>query len=181
MSVIALIGSAGVGKTSVLRELDQQGWVCADVDRISAQTLGLGYEDFFTERSQADRLATQYAVLDLLLTDVEAEPATNFALAIPANCLGTVPGDDAGQALAARMKRIPGLVFVELTAELGSLVTRNGLIGSRSSNFVLPRRELRAHLESRRPVWAELSDVTVDTTNLSPAEAAGHVIELLPA
>lgn len=181
MSAIALLGSAGVGKSAVLRELEVLGWVCADVDRASARVRGVSYEEFFTEHSQEERLAAQYAMLDLLLGDVEEATTTDFAIAIPAECLGTVRGDAVGVAFAERMQAMESLFFVQLTADLGSLVTRNGLIGARSSNVVLPRRELRSHLALRQPVWDELADFTVDTTHVSPAAMAERIVELLPA
>ncbi|MDP9805439.1 shikimate kinase [Trueperella bonasi] len=178
MTAIILIGAPGTGKSAIVAELAQRGWNAADVDSVIAARHGMSLNDFYVLIDQNVRNDSIRAELHAFFDDIESEPEHLWALAIPSDGLGVALDDDFAD-IRERLKRLPDAAIVNLSADLSTLVTRNGLIGPRSATMVMPRKEFRLMLADRKPVYDEVATHEYDTTNKSVSESAEAIISLV--
>ncbi|MDY5404038.1 MAG: hypothetical protein SPG34_06870 [Trueperella sp.] len=178
MSAIFLIGASGTGKSAIVRELAKAGFTAADVDAAVAESQGYTLEDFYVLLEPERRKALVARALDDFLDDVEADPAGRWALAIPSDALGESLEEPTKAALVRARLRDAGTV-VKLTADLSTLVTRNGLIGQRSATMVMPRKEFRLMLAARDEVYDAVAHYTFDTTKREAADVARELVALV--
>lgn len=177
MSAIILVGPSGTGKSAVVAELGERGWIGADVDEVVARRSGMSLNDFYVLVDQNERNEIIRKELHAFFDDIEAEPDELWALAIPSEGMGTSLDDDF-QDIRDRLKALPGATIVHLTADLSTLVTRNGLIGPRSATMVMPRKEFRLMMNARQPVYDSVSTHECDTTKRTPSDTAEEIIFL---
>ncbi len=178
MSAIILVGPTGTGKSAVVAELAERGWTAADVADVVASRHGMSLNDFYVLLDQQERNDAIRHELHAFLDDIEAEPNEHWALAVPSEGLGLTLDDDF-QDIRDRLKHLQDSVIVKMTADLSTLVVRNGLIGPRSATMVMPRKEFRIMMEERDPVYRAVSTHECDTTNRTPAESADIVISFV--
>jgi shikimate kinase len=76
-------------------------------------------------------------------------------------------------------RMLAGQVIVYLEAEFATVVKRTGMDRPRVVIPGNPRGRLRAMLEERRPVYAELATLTVSTDDLAPEEVAADLAKRL--
>ncbi|QOQ38858.1 shikimate kinase [Trueperella pecoris] len=180
MSAIFLVGASGTGKSAIVSALGEAGWTVADVDLAVATRVGLTVADLYLLVDPEERRVRIAEAIGELLDDIEADPSGSWALAIPSAALGESLEAEGPFAGTRDRLRAAGEV-VHLTADLSTLVTRNGLIGPRSTAVVMPRKEFRAMLERRTPIYDAVSTATYDTTASTPAVAAEEIVSLLGA
>ncbi|MEZ7004138.1 3-dehydroquinate synthase [Streptomyces sp. AD55] len=162
--VIVLIGPMGVGKSTV--------------GRLLAERLGTGYrdtdEDIVTARGRS--------IADIFLDEGEAafraleKEAVRTALAGHRGVLALGGGAilDAGtRALLA------GHHVVYLSMDVEEAVKRTGLNAARPLLAVNPRKQWRALMEARRPLYEETASATVATDGRTPEDVAQAVLEAL--
>lgn len=176
MSAIFLIGAPGTGKSAVVGELAKLGFTAADVDAAVAAAHGYSLEDFYVLLAAEQRKVLVAEALSDFLDDVDSDPAGRWALAIPSDALGDSLDDPEHVPVRERLR--VGTV-VKLTADLSTLVTRNGLIGQRSATLVMPRKEFRLMLGARDEVYDAVADRIYDTTRRDVAELAKELVGLV--
>ncbi|AHU90353.1 shikimate kinase [Trueperella pyogenes] len=179
MSALVLVGAPGTGKTSVVGELARLGWNAADAGAVAATMRALTVEDFYLLTDTDERQRTLAQVLETLLDDIEAAPEARWGLAVPSEGLGESVDDDGPFASIRQRLRASSCMVVHLTADLSTLMTRNGLIGPRSATLVMPRKELRSMLERRLSLYDAVATHTYDTTSRSVQEVARALISLI--
>ena len=178
MSAIILIGPSGTGKSAVVADLGERGWTAADVEDAVARRNGVTLDDFYVLVEDRERNEAIRAELHAFFDDIEAEPDELWALAIPSGGLGTSLDDDFRD-IRDRLAALPQATIVRLSADLSTLVTRNGLIGPRSGAMVMPRKEFRIMMEARQPVYDSVATHVCDTTGRTPAESAEEIISFV--
>lgn len=177
MTALIFIGPPGTGKTSIVEELESLGWLAADIHHAVARILNVHVAELHLDTDPAQRIELEREVLGALLDDVESATEGNYALAVPSSALGLI-GEDESEPLRERILKAAGagaLTVIQLQTELGKLVMRNGLVGVRSSNVVLPRKELRAHIERHQPTYDLLATRTIDTTESDASSIAVQI------
>ncbi|MFY9262950.1 MAG: hypothetical protein GX483_00870 [Actinomycetaceae bacterium] len=182
MVAIILIGGSGTGKSAIVSELEERGFLSADIDVTTARVLDRTVSQLYLDTPTDQRRRTQTAVITELLDDIRNFPKQNYAIALPSDGLGTSLNDEYARVVRQSLQKLRterGVVVIWLQAELTTLVNRNGLVGPRMTNLVLPRKELRLHLEQRAPVYAEFADHIVDTTDTEAAQAANQILGLV--
>lgn len=175
MSTLILIGAPGSGKSAILSELASMGWTVCDVGPALAARAGVSIEDFYLFVSSDERTKAIRAAVMALLDDVEADPERRWALALPSEALGESLDDEAGS-IRDRVAS-SGATVIKLSADVSTLVSRNGLIGPRSATFLMPRKEFRLMLERRTPVYDALASAEYDTTRTLPRQVAASLDE----
>lgn len=168
MTALLLIGPPGTGKSAVLGELEELGWMAADVDIAVSRTLGIDERDLHLDLPRDQLAATQREIARALFGDIE-QIAVDCAIAIPTSVA------QAERETIVELRDSGTAIIVALSASLDKLVMRNGLVGVRSNNVVLPRKELRRHLADHQPLYDDLSSETLDTTEATPAEVAAEL------
>ena len=76
-------------------------------------------------------------------------------------------------------RMLAGQVVVYLEAEFATVAKRTGMDRPRVVIPGNPRGQLRAMLEERRPVYAELATLTVPTDDMAPEEVAADLAKRL--
>jgi len=76
-------------------------------------------------------------------------------------------------------RMLAGQLIVYLEAEFSTVAKRTGMDRPRVVIPGNPRWRLRAMLEERRPVYAELAELTVPTDDLAPEEVAADLAKRL--
>jgi shikimate kinase len=162
-----LIGPPGAGKSSVGSLLAAGlGVPFADTDDYVAAAAGKPVGDVFIEDGEPvfrelERLAVARAL--------EAVGPAGGVLAIGS---GAVLDPDVRRMLA-------GQVIVYLEANFATVARRTGMDRPRVVIPGNPRGQLRAMLEERCPVYAELAAITVRTDDMAPEEVAADLAERL--
>ncbi len=179
MTAILLIGASGTGKSAIAAELDSIGWTTADLDALVAQSVNMSVQDVVVDLDVQRRHELEHSILGELLDDVERHPDERWAIAVSSDALGNSTDATCGRELRQRIATLAergSAVVVGLHADLGKLVTRNGLMGPRSVSLIMPRREFRTMLEKRQPLYDSLATHNVDTSTTSPREAAETIL-----
>ncbi|MDP9800035.1 shikimate kinase [Arcanobacterium wilhelmae] len=163
---VVLIGVPGSGKTCVARELQARGYVAADTDQIVAERASVTGKDLYVLVEPERRRKLSEQVLVELIDD--ASPEGKFAIAVSSEALWE--GSEAVRAL--RTYGDAGARVVWLTADLSSLVRRNGMLGQHSGAIVMPRRHFRELMDAKRAVFESVASETVDTSEMTADQVA---------
>ncbi len=164
---IVLIGPPTAGKSSVGQLLAKElGVPFADTDALVARSARKPVGDIFVDDGE------------LVFRELERGAVASGLEAVTAN--GGVLALGSGAVLDPDVRRmIAGQVIVYLEAEFATIARRAGLDRPRVVVPGNPRGRLRALLEERRPVYAELATLTVPTDDLAPEEVAADLAKRL--
>ncbi|WP_124054855.1 nucleoside/nucleotide kinase family protein [Arcanobacterium ihumii] len=172
--IVFIIGAPGTGKTSVATELQNSGWTVADLDdNLLAQ--GISPAEFVLEGKHTELEASYHQLLTSLIEDVKREPGEKYAIVLPSNFVVTEGSSDCNPKLLqtlARIRDTTPMYAVGLETNLSKLVLRNGLIGNRGVNPVMPRKSLRNLYERFSEAVSPLVNLSLDSSTQSAAELA---------
>jgi shikimate kinase len=162
-----LIGPPGAGKSSVGTLLAAElGVPFADTDDLVAAAAGKPVGDIFVDDGEpVFRELERVAVA----RGLEVTGPAGGVLALGS---GAVLDPDVRRMLA-------GQVIVYLEAGFATVARRTGMDRPRVVMPGNPRGRLRAMLEERRPVYAEIASMTVPTDDMAPEEVAADLAKRL--
>lgn len=162
--LVVLVGPPGAGKTTVGHELATRlGATLRDTDADVEQSEGVTVQDLFVTHGEAYFRALE-------------EQAVAVALAEHSGVLSLGGGavlSEATRALLADHR----VVFLDVS--LSGAASRVGLGAGRPLLLGNVRAQLKALLDARRPVYAEVADLTVDTDDRGPDEVAELIVTWL--
>ncbi len=166
-AAIVLIGPPGAGKSSAGSLLAAElGVPFADTDDLVAAAAGKPVGDVFVDDGEpVFREFERQAVARAL----EAVGPDGGVLALGS---GAVLDPDVRRMLA-------GQLIVYLEAGFATVARRTGMDRPRVVIPGNPRGQLRAMLQERRPVYAELAAITVPTDDTAPEEVAADLASRL--
>ena len=166
---IVLIGPPGAGKSSVGRLLASRlGVPFADTDELVEQAAGKPVGDVFVEDGEQ------------VFREFERGAVSRGRDRVGPD--GGVLALGSGAVLDPDVRRMIGArVVVYLEAAFATVARRTGMDRPRVVVPGNPRGRLRAMLEERRPVYAELASVTVPTDGMAPEEVAADLAGRLAA
>jgi shikimate kinase len=168
-SAVVLIGPPTAGKSSVGALLAADlGVPFADTDQMVATAAGKPVQDIFVDDGEQVFRELERAAVARGLDAVRA-PGGVLALGS-----GAVLDPDVRRMLA-------GQTVVYLEAGFATIAKRTGMDRPRVVIPGNPRGKLRAMLEERRPVYAELAVITVPTDDMAPEEVAADLAKRLRA
>jgi shikimate kinase len=162
-----LIGPPGAGKSTVgALVAPLLGLDFVDTDVVIEQAAGKPVGDIFVDDGE------------LVFREFErGAVASGLDQVKPA---GGVLALGSGAVLDPDVRRmLAGQVVVYLEAEFATVAKRTGMDRPRVVIPGNPRGRLRAMLEERRPVYAELASLTVPTDDLAPEEVAADLAKRL--
>ena len=166
---VVLIGPPGAGKSSIgalLASLLGVGFT--DTDDIVAAAAGKPVRDVFVEDGEPAFRELERGAVARGLDAVKSE--------------GGVLALGSGAVLDPAIRRmLAGQVVVYLEADFATVARRIGMDRPRVVIPGNPRGRLRAMLEERRPVYAELASVIIQTDGRAPEEVAADLAERLRA
>jgi shikimate kinase len=164
---VILIGPPAAGKTSVGSLLAAElGVPFADTDDLVAAAAGKPVSDIFIDDGE------------LVFRELERAAVARGLAAIAPD--GGVLALGGGAVLDPDVRRmLAGQVIVYLEAGFATIARRTGMDRPRVVIPGNPRGQLRAMLEERRPVYAELASTTVPTDDLAPEEVAADLAKRL--
>ena len=164
-SAVVLIGPPGAGKSSVGSLLAAElGVPFADTDDLVAVAAGKPVGDIFVDDGEP-----VFREFERLAVARGLEDVGHGVLALGS---GAVLDPDVRRMLA-------GQLIVYLEAEFATVAKRTGMDRPRVVIPGNPRGRLRAMLEERRPVYAELAELTVPTDDLAAEEVAADLANRL--
>jgi shikimate kinase len=164
---VVLIGPPTAGKTSVGELLAKAlGVPFADTDALVAKAAGKPVGDIFVDDGE------------LVFRELERGAVARGLDVVKAD--GGVIALGSGAVLDPDVRRmLAGEVIVYLQAEFATVAKRTGMDRPRVVIPGNPRGMLRAMLEERRPVYAELATLTVSTDDMAPEEVAADLAKRL--
>jgi shikimate kinase len=165
---VVLIGPPGAGKSSVGSLLAAElGVPFADTDAEVAREAGKPVQDIFVEDGER------------IFRELErGAVARGLEAAGPQGVLAL----GSGAVLDPDVRRmLSGRVVVYLEAGFATVARRAGMDRPRVVIPGNPRGRLRAMLDERRPVYAELASITVPTDDMAPEEVAADLAKRLRA
>ena len=164
---VVLIGPPGAGKSSVGALLASRlGVVFADTDDLVAAAAGKPVGDIFVEDGEPAFRELERGAVARGLDAVQPE--------------GGVLALGSGAVLDPDVRRmLAGLVIVYLEADFATVARRIGMDRPRVVIPGNPRGRLRAMLEERRPVYAELASIAIQTDGRAPGEVASDLAKRL--
>ena len=164
---VVLIGPPTAGKSSVGALLAAElGVPFADTDALVARTAGKPVGEIFVDDGE---LVFRELERGAVASGLDAVRPAGGVLALGS---GAVLDPDVRRMLA-------GQVVVYLEAEFATVAKRTGMDRPRVVIPGNPRGQLRAMLDERRPVYAELASLTVPTDDLAPEEVAADLAKRL--
>jgi shikimate kinase len=168
---VVLIGPPTAGKSSVGALLARElGVPFADTDDVVAATAGKPVGDVFVDDGE------------LVFRELERAAVARGLEQIKASAAGGVLALGSGAVLDPDVRRmIAGRYIVYLEAGFTTVAKRTGMDRPRVVIPGNPRGQLRAMLEERRPVYAELATITVPTDDMAPEEVAADLASRLRA
>jgi shikimate kinase len=162
-----LVGPPGAGKSRVGALLAAElGVPFADTDDLVAAAAGKPVGDIFIE--DGERVFREFERL-AVARGLEATDPAGGVLALGS---GAVLDPDVRRMLA-------GHLIVYLEAGFTTIARRTGMDRPRVVIPGNPRGQLRAMLEERRPVYADIASVTVPTDDTAPEEVAADLAKRL--
>jgi shikimate kinase len=171
-AVVVLIGPPSAGKSSVGALLAAElGVPFADTDDLVAAAAGKPVGDIFVDDGEPAFRELERAAVARGLESVGASSPDGGVLALGS---GAVLDPDVRRMIAGRP-------VVYLETGFAAVAKRTGMDRPRVVIPGNPRGMLRAMLEERRPVYAELATITVPTDDLAPEEVAADLAERLRA
>lgn len=164
---VVLIGPPSAGKSSVGALLATElGVPFADTDELVATAAGKPVQDIFVDDGEQVFRELERAAVARGLDAVRA--------------LGGVLALGSGAVLDPDVRRmLAGQTVVYLEAGFATVAKRTGMDRPRVVIPGNPRGQLRAMLEERRPVYAELAEITVPTDDMAPEEVAADLAKRL--
>ena len=164
---VVLIGPPGAGKSSVGALLASRlGVVFADTDDIVAAAAGKPVGDIFVEDGEPEFRELERAAVARGLDTVKPD--------------GGVLALGSGAVLDPDVRRmLAGQVVVYLEADFATVARRVGMDRPRVVIPGNPRGRLREMLEERRPVYAGLASVIIQTDGRAPEEVAADLAKRL--
>jgi shikimate kinase len=167
--VVVLIGPPTAGKSSVGALLAAElGVPFADTDTLVARAARKPVGEIFVDDGE---LVFRELERGAVASGLDGVMAEGGVLALGS---GAVLDPDVRRMLA-------GQVIVYLEAEFATVAKRTGMDRPRVVIPGNPRGQLRAMLEERRPVYAELATLTVSTDDLAAEEVAADLAKRLRA
>jgi shikimate kinase len=165
---VVLIGPPTTGKSSVGALLAAElGVPFADTDDLTAVAAGKPVGDIFVDDGE------------LVFRELER---VAVARGLESVADGGVLALGSGAVLDQDVRRmIAGRYVVYLEASFATVAKRTGMDRPRVVIPGNPRGRLRAMLEERRPVYAELATITVPTDDMAPEEVAADLAKRLRA
>lgn len=180
-AVVVLIGPPSAGKSSVGALLAAElGVPFADTDDLVAAAAGKPVGDIFVDDGEPVFRELERAAV---ARGLESAGAPGTAGAPGASSPdGGVLALGSGAVLDPDVRRmIAGRPIVYLEAGFAAIAKRTGMDRPRVVIPGNPRGMLRAMLEERRPVYAELATITVPTDDMAPEEVAADLAKRLRA
>jgi len=180
-AVVVLIGPPSAGKSSVGALLAAElGVPFADTDDLVAAAAGKPVGDIFVDDGERVFRELERAAVARVLESSGASGASGAAGASSPD--GGVLALGSGAVLDPDVRRmIAGRPVVYLEAGFAAVAKRTGMDRPRVVIPGNPRGMLRAMLEERRPVYAELATITVPTDDMAPEEVAADLAKRLRA
>jgi shikimate kinase len=168
-SGVVLVGPPTAGKSSIGALLARQlGVPFADTDALVAKAASKPVGDVFVDDGER--------VFRELERGAVARGLESFGPGGGVLALGS------GAVLDPDVRRmLAGLLVVYLEAGFATVAKRTGMDRPRVVIPGNPRGMLRAMLEERRPVYAELASITVSTDGMAPEEVAADLAKRLRA
>ena len=168
---VVLIGPPTAGKSSVGALLARElGVPFADTDDVVAASAGKPVGDVFVDDGE------------LVFRELERAAVARGLEEIKTSEAGGVLALGSGAVLDPDVRRmIAGRYIVYLEAGFTTVAKRTGMDRPRVVIPGNPRGRLRAMLEERRPVYAELATITVPTDDMAPEEVAADLASRLRA
>jgi shikimate kinase len=174
-AVVVLIGPPSAGKSSVGALLAAElGVPFADTDDLVAAAAGKPVGDIFVDDGEPVFRELERAAVARGLESAVASGASSPAGGVLALGSGAVLDPDVRRMIAGRP-------IVYLEASFAAIAKRTGMDRPRVVIPGNPRGMLRAMLEERRPVYAELATITVPTDDMAPEEVAADLAKRLRA
>lgn len=180
-AVVVLIGPPSAGKSSVGTLLAAElGVPFADTDDLVAAAAGKPVGDIFVDDGEQVFRELERAAVARGLESAGAPGAPGASGASSPE--GGVLALGSGAVLDPDVRRmIAGRPVVYLEAGFATIAKRTGMDRPRVVIPGNPRGMLRAMLEERRPVYAELATITVPTDDMAPEEVAADLAKRLRA
>jgi len=177
-AVVVLIGPPSAGKSSVGTLLAAElGVPFADTDDLVAAAAGKPVGDIFVDDGEQVFRELERAAVARGLESPGASGASGAS-----SPEGGVLALGSGAVLDPDVRRmIAGRPVVYLEAGFATIAKRTGMDRPRVVIPGNPRGMLRAMLEERRPVYAELATITVPTDDMAPEEVAADLAKRLRA
>jgi shikimate kinase len=177
-AVVVLIGPPSAGKSSVGALLAAElGVPFADTDDLVAAAAGKPVGDIFVDDGEQVFRELERAAVARGLESAGASGASGVT-----GPDGGVLALGSGAVLDPDVRRmITGRPVVYLEAGFATIAKRTGMDRPRVVIPGNPRGMLRAMLEERRPVYAELATITVPTDDMAPEEVAADLAGRLRA
>jgi shikimate kinase len=170
-----LIGPPTAGKSSVGALLARElGVPFADTDDAVAAAAGKPVGDIFVDDGEPVFRELERAAVARGLETIGAPGTPGAAGGVLALGSGAVLDPDVRRMIAGRC-------VVYLEAGFATVAKRTGMDRPRVVIPGNPRGRLRAMLEERRPVYAELATITVPTDDMAPEEVAADLASRLRA
>ena len=180
-AVVVLIGPPSAGKSSVGALLAAElGVPFADTDDLVAAAAGKPVGDIFVDDGEAVFRELERAAVERGLESAGAAGASGASGASSPG--GGVLALGSGAVLDPDVRRmIAGRPIVYLETGFAAVAKRTGMDRPRVVIPGNPRGMLRAMLEERRPVYAELATITILTDDMAPEEVAADLAKRLRA
>ena len=180
-AVVVLIGPPSAGKSSVGALLAAElGVPFADTDDLVAAAAGKPVGDIFVDDGEQVFRELERAAVARVLESAGASGAPGASGASSPD--GGVLALGSGAVLDPDVRRmIAGRPIVYLETGFAAVAKRTGMDRPRVVIPGNPRGMLRAMLEERRPVYAELATITVPTDDMAPEEVAADLAKRLRA
>ena len=171
-TVVVLIGPPSAGKSSVGALLAAElGVPFADTDDLVAAEAGKPVGDIFVDDGEPVFRELERAAVARGLETIGGANPDGGVLALGS---GAVLDPDVRRMIAGRP-------VVYLETGFATVAKRTGMDRPRVVIPGNPRGMLRALLEERRPVYAELATITIPTDDMAPEEVAADLAERLRA
>jgi shikimate kinase len=177
-AVVVLIGPPSAGKSSVGALLAAElGVPFADTDDLVAAAAGKPVGDIFVDDGEPVFRELERAAVARVLESAGASEASGAS-----SPGGGVLALGSGAVLDPDVRlMIAGRPIVYLETGFAAVAKRTGMDRPRVVIPGNPRGMLRAMLEERRPVYAELATITVPTDDMAPEEVAADLAKRLRA
>ena len=174
-AVVVLIGPPSAGKSSVGALLAAElGVPFADTDDLVAAAAGKPVGDIFVDDGEAVFRELERGAVERGLESAAPAGASSPGGGVLALGSGAVLDPDVRRMIAGRP-------VVYLETSFAAVAKRTGMDRPRVVIPGNPRGMLRAMLEERRPVYAELATITVPTDDMAPEEVAADLAKRLRA
>jgi shikimate kinase len=158
--LVVLVGPPGAGKSTVGRLVAQRRGVSfRDTDADVEEATGSSISDIFVDRGEAAFRELEHDAVRRAVTDHDGVLAVGG---------GAVIDVDTRALLASQRVAFLDVGLTDAAARVGLNRDRPLLLGNL-------RSQLRAMLEQRRPLYAEVATVTISTDGRSPDDVAAAV------